>query len=166
MIYDNRNINAKISFNNFNKSYDIYIGNKYINLKSNWNIGHPLFSAIIDNNLSYFSIIRNGPKFKINHNGSSLEVLVLSNRHSELNKIMIPRKKEDLSKLLLAPMPGLLVSLLVNEHQEVEENQPLAIIEAMKMENIIKSTKTTKVKKINCKEGDSLEVDQIILEFE
>ena len=79
---------------------------------------------------------------------------------------MIPRKKEDLSKLLLAPMPGLLVSLLVNEHQEVEENQPLAIIEAMKMENIIKSTKTTKVKKINCKEGDSLEVDQIILEFE
>ena len=166
VIYDNRNINAKISFNNFNKSYDIYIGNKYINLKSNWNIGHPLFSAIIDNNLSYFSIIRNGPKFKINHNGSSLEVLVLSNRHSELNKIMIPRKKEDLSKLLLAPMPGLLVSLLVNEHQEVEENQPLAIIEAMKMENIIKSTKTTKVKKINCKEGDSLEVDQIILEFE
>ena len=63
VIYDNRNINAKISFNNFNKSYDIYIGNKYINLKSNWNIGHPLFSAIIDNNLSYFSIIRNGPKF-------------------------------------------------------------------------------------------------------
>ncbi len=166
VIYDNRNINAKISFNNFNKSYDIYIGNKYINLKSNWNIGHPLFSAIIDNNLSYFSIIRNGPKFKINHNGSSLEVLVLSNRHSELNKIMIPRKKEDLSKLLLAPMPGLLVSLLVDENQEVEENQPLAIIEAMKMENIIKSTKKTKVKKINCKEGDSLEVDQIILEFE
>ena len=85
--------------------------------------------------------------FKINHNGSSLEVLVLSNRHSELNKIMIPRKKEDLSKLLLAPMPGLLVSLLVDENQEVEENQPLAIIEAMKMENIIKSTKKTKVKR-------------------
>ena len=63
-------------------------------------------------------------------------------------------------------MPGLLVSLLVDENQEVEENQPLAIIEAMKMENIIKSTKKTKVKKINCKEGDSLEVDQIILEFE
>ena len=49
-------INSKISFNNYNKSYDIYIGKKYLNLKSNWNIGHPLFSAIIDNNLSYFSI--------------------------------------------------------------------------------------------------------------
>ena len=159
-------INSKISFNNFNKSYDIYIGNKYLNLKSNWNIGHPLFSAIIDNNLSYFSIKRNGPKFSINHNGSSSELLVFSKRHAELNEIMIPRKKEDLSRLLLAPMPGLLVSLLVKEKQIVDENQPLAIIEAMKMENIIRSEKKTKIKKINCTEGDSLEVDQIILEFE
>ena len=159
-------INSKISFNNFNKSYDIYIGKKYLNLKSNWNIGHPLFSAIIDNNLSYFSIKRNGPKFLINHNGSSSELLVFSKRHAELNEIMIPRKKEDLSKLLLAPMPGLLVSLLVKEKQIVDDNQPLAIIEAMKMENIIRSEKKTKIKKINCSEGDSLEVDQIILEFE
>jgi len=56
--------------------------------------------------------------------------------------------------------------LLVQENQEIEENQPLAVIEAMKMENIIKSEKKTKIKKINCSEGDSLEVDQIILEFE
>ena len=159
-------INSKISFNNFNKSYDIYIGKNYLNLKSNWNIGHPLFSAIIDNNLSYFSIKRNGPKFQINHNGISSELLVFSKRHAELNEIMIPRKKEDLSKLLLAPMPGLLVSLLVKEKQIVDENQPLAIIEAMKMENIIRSEKKTKIKKINCSEGDSLEVDQVILEFE
>ncbi|MAJ67307.1 MAG: acetyl/propionyl-CoA carboxylase subunit alpha [Rickettsiales bacterium] len=166
VIDDGKIINSKISFNNFNKSYDIYIGKKYLNLKSNWNIGHPLFSAIIDNNLSYFSIKRNGPKFLINHNGSSSELLVFSKRHAELNEIMIPRKKEDLSRLLLAPMPGLLVSLLVEEKQVVDENQPLAIIEAMKMENIIRSEKKTKIKKINCSEGDSLEVDQIILEFE
>ena len=166
VIDDGKIINSKISFNNFNKSYDIYIGKKYLNLKSNWNIGHPLFSAIIDNNLSYFSIKRNGPKFLINHNGSSSELLVFSKRHAELNEIMIPRKKEDLSRLLLAPMPGLLVSLLVKEKQIVDENQPLAIIEAMKMENIIRSEKKTKIKKINCSEGDSLEVDQIILEFE
>ena len=136
VIDNGKNINTKISFNNFNKSYDIYLGKKYVNLKSNWNIGHPLFSAIIDNHLSYFSIKRNGPKFEINHNGSSLNLLVLSKRHSELNKIMIPRKEEDKSKLLLAPMPGLLVSLLVKENQIVEENQALAIIEAMKMEKI------------------------------
>ena len=63
-------------------------------------------------------------------------------------------------------MPGLLVSLLIKEGQTVDENEPLAIIEAMKMENIIKSEKKVTIKKINCEEGDSLEVDQIILEFD
>ena len=157
---------VSISFNNFNKSYDIYVNKKYVNLKSNWNIGYPLFSAIIDNQLLYFSIRRNGPKFTINHKGALHDLTVLSKRHAELNEIMIPRQKEDTSKYLLAPMPGLLVSLLVKENQVVEENQPLAVIEAMKMENIIKSEKKVKIKKINCKEGDSLEVDQVILEFD
>ncbi len=166
VIDDNKTYNASISFNNFNKSYDIYVNKKYFSLKSNWNIGYPLFSAIIDNNLSYYSFKRNGPRFTINHKGALHDILVLSERHSELNKIMIPRKKEDKSKFLMAPMPGLLVSILVKENQVIEENQPLAIIEAMKMENIIKSEKKTTIKKVNCKEGDSLEVDQIIMEFE
>ncbi len=166
IIDENKTYNASISFNNFNKSYDIYVNKKYFNLKSNWNIGYPLFSAIIDNHLSYFSIKRNGPRFIINHKGALHSILVLSEKHSELNKIMIPRKKEDKSKFLMAPMPGLLVSILVKENQLIEENQPLAVIEAMKMENIIKSEKKTKIKKVNCKEGDSLEVDQVILEFE
>ena len=157
---------VSISFNNFNKSYDIYVNKKYVNLKSNWNIGYPLFSAIIDNQLLYFSIKRNGPKFTINHKGALHDLTVLSKRHAELNEIMIPRQKEDTSKYLLAPMPGLLVSLLVKENQIVEDNQPLAVIEAMKMENIIRSEKKVKIKKINCKEGDSLEVDQVILEFD
>ena len=60
---------------------------------------------------------------------------------------MIPRKEEDKSKLLLAPIPGLLVSLLVKEGQIIDENEPLAIIEAMKMENIIKSEKKLLLKK-------------------
>ena len=166
VIDDNKTYNASISFNNFNKSYDIYVNKKYFSLKSNWNIGYPLFSAIIDNNLSYYSFKRNGPRFTINHKGALHDILVLSERHSELNKIMIPRKKEDKSRFLMAPMPGLLVSILVKENQVIEENQPLAIVEAMKMENIIKSEKKTKIKKVNCKEGDSLEVDQIIMEFE
>ena len=62
--------------------------------------------------MHYFSIRRNGPK-NINHKGYVLELMVLSKRHSELNKIMKPRKKEDKSKYLIAPMPGLLVSFLL-----------------------------------------------------
>ncbi len=166
VIDNKKNINVKINYNNFNNNFDVYLPEKHFSIKSNWKIGYPLFSAIIDNKLHYFSIQRNGPKFKINHKGSMIDLLVLSERHSELNKIMIPRKKVDTSKFLLAPMPGLLVSLPVKNGDSVDENQPLAIIEAMKMENIIKSDKKVKIKKINCKEGDSLEVDQVILEFE
>ena len=166
VIDKNKQINVKINYNNFNDNYDIYLLNKHFSIKSNWKIGYPLFSAIVDNKLHYFSIMRSGPKITINHKGSILELLVLSERQSELNKIMKPPKKEDKSKYLLAPMPGLLVSIMVNEGDEVEEGQGLAVIEAMKMENIIKSEKKVKVKKVNCKEGDSLEVDQVILEFE
>ncbi len=160
-----KHINVKINYNNFNDNYDLYLLNKHISIKSNWKIGYPLFSAIVDNKLHYFSITRDGPKIIINHKGCVLELLVLSKRQSELNKIMKPRKKEDKSKFLLAPMPGLLVSLLVKEDDVIEEGQALAVIEAMKMENIIKSEKKVKIKKVNCKEGDSLEVDQVILEF-
>ncbi|MBC10567.1 MAG: acetyl/propionyl-CoA carboxylase subunit alpha [Rickettsiales bacterium] len=161
-----KSINVKINYNNFNNNYDLYLPNKRFSIKSNWKIGYPLFSAIIDNKLNYFSIQRDGPKFKINHKGTIVDLIVLSERHSELNKIMIPRTEEDKSKFLMAPMPGLLVSLLVKEGDFVDENQPLAIIEAMKMENIIKSDKKVKIRKVSCKEGDSLEVDQVMLEFD
>ncbi|MBS91972.1 MAG: acetyl/propionyl-CoA carboxylase subunit alpha [Rickettsiales bacterium] len=165
-VIDGKNsVSVKINYNNFNNNFDVYLPEKHFSIKSNWKIGYPLFSAIIDNKLHYFTIQRNGPKFRINHKGSIIDLLVLSERHSDLNKIMIPRKEEDKSKFLLAPMPGLLVSLLVKEGDSIEENEPLAIVEAMKMENIIKSDKKVKIKKVNCKEGDSLEVDQIILEF-
>ena len=129
---DTKNILTN-NFNNFNNNYDVYLLNKHFSIKSNWKIGYPLFSAIIDNKLHYFSIIRDGARFKINHKGAIIDLLVLSGRHLELNKIMIPRKEEDKSNMLLSPMPGLLVSLSVKEGQIVDENEPLAIIEAMKI---------------------------------
>ncbi len=166
VIGNSETVDTKITFNNFNKSYDIYVNNHYLNLKSNWKIGHPLVSVLIENKLFYFTVQRNGPIYKFNHKGAEVELKVLTNRHTELNKLMIPRKEEDKSKFLLSPMPGLLTSILVKEKEKVEEDQPLAIIEAMKMENIIKAEKASTIKKINCSNGDSLEVDQVILEFD
>ena len=166
VICKSETVETKIAFNNFNKSYDIYVNNDYLNLKSDWKIGHPLVSVLIENKLFYFTVERNGPIYKFNHKGAEVELKVLTDRHTELNKLMIPRKDEDKSKFLLSPMPGLLTSILVKERDKVEENQPLAIIEAMKMENIIKAEKASKIKKIKCANGDSLEVDQVILEFE
>ena len=71
----------------------------------------------------------------------------------------------DTSKLLLCPMPGLVVSIAVAEGEEVEEGQPLATVEAMKMENILRAEKKATVAKINAAAGDSLAVDDVIMEF-
>ena len=166
IISKNKKSKAKITFNNYNQNYDIFIDKKYFNLKSDWKIGFPLLSALIENKLLYFGIIRNGPKYTISHKSLKIEIIVLSDRHTELNSLMIPRKKIDTSKFLLSPMPGLLVSIFVKKGQKVQEGESIAVIEAMKMENIIKAEKELIIKDIFSQEGDSLLVDQSIMEFE
>ena len=79
---------------------------------------------------------------------------------------MIEKIPPDLSKYLICPMPGLLVALHVAEGDKVEAGQPLAVVEAMKMENILRAEKSATVKAVNAKAGDSLAVDAIILELE
>ena len=79
---------------------------------------------------------------------------------------MIEKIPPDLSKFLLCPMPGLLVALHVGEGDTVVEGQPLAVVEAMKMENILRAEKNGVVKSLEAAQGDSLAVDAVILELE
>ena len=79
---------------------------------------------------------------------------------------MIEKEPPDLSKMLLCPMPGLLVKLHVGEGEAVQPGQPLATVEAMKMENILRAEKEGTIAKINAGEGASLAVDEVILELE
>jgi propionyl-CoA carboxylase alpha chain len=79
---------------------------------------------------------------------------------------LIEKIPPDLSKFLIAPMPGLLVRLDVKEGDAVQPGQPLAVVEAMKMENILRAEKAATVKSLAAKAGDSLAVDQVILELE
>ena len=79
---------------------------------------------------------------------------------------MLVKPPPDLSKLLICPMPGLLVKLHVGEGDEVQPGQPLATVEAMKMENILRAEKQAVVGRINAEEGESLAVDAVILELE
>ncbi|KAG1647383.1 Propionyl-CoA carboxylase alpha chain, mitochondrial [Nymphon striatum] len=85
---------------------------------------------------------------------------------TELAELMPEKVAPDTSKLLLCPMPGLVVKLHVAEGESVEEGQPLAMIEAMKMENVLRAEKAGVVAKVPVSEGDSLAVDEIIMEFE
>jgi len=103
--------------------------------------------------------------FRMRTRGADLKVLVRTPRQAELSKHMQEKLPPDTSKILLCPMPGLLVKIDVEIGQEVQEGQPLCTVEAMKMENILRAERKGVVAKINSSVGDSLAVDDIILEF-
>ncbi|MEP2234710.1 MAG: acetyl/propionyl/methylcrotonyl-CoA carboxylase subunit alpha [Alteripontixanthobacter sp.] len=98
--------------------------------------------------------------------GATHQLGVLPASIAELTRHMIEKIPPDLSKLLICPMPGLLVKLHVDEGDEVQPGQPLATVEAMKMENILRAEKAATVSKVNAQEGESLAVDAVILELE
>ena len=104
--------------------------------------------------------------FRMRTRGADLKVLVRTPRQAELSKHMQEKLPPDTSKMLLCPMPGLLVKIDVEIGQEVQEGQPLCTVEAMKMENILRTERKGIVSKINAAAGDSLAVDDIIMEFE
>ena len=104
--------------------------------------------------------------FKLTTRGASHAARVLPARAAPYAQHLIEKVPPDLSKFLIAPMPGLLVRLDVAEGDKVEAGQPLAVVEAMKMENILRAAKTGTVKSISAKTGDSLAVDAVILELE
>ncbi len=108
--------------------------------------------------------IRSG--FRLTTRGASHAIRVLPGHVAPLATHMIDKVPPDLSRYLICPMPGLLVALHVKEGDKVEAGQPLAVIEAMKMENILRAEKTGVVKSLNAAQGESLAVDSIILELE
>ena len=108
--------------------------------------------------------VRSG--FRLTTRGASHITRVLPARIAPYAAHMIDKVPPDLSKFLLCPMPGLLVRLDVGEGDRVEPGQPLAVVEAMKMENILRAEKAGRVKAVNASPGDSLAVDEVILELE
>ena len=103
--------------------------------------------------------------YRIRWRGADMNVQLISKRQAQYLHLMPEKIAPDTSKLLLCPMPGLVVSIAVAEGEEVEEGQPLATVEAMKMENILRAEKKATVAKINAAAGDSLAVDDVIMEF-
>ncbi len=97
--------------------------------------------------------------------GSTVEARVYTRREAELAALMPEKRVEDQSKKLLCPMPGLIKSILVSLGQEVKAGEILCVVEAMKMENVLRAERDGVVKNIDVKEGDSLAVDAPIMEF-
>ncbi|QXZ10980.1 acetyl/propionyl/methylcrotonyl-CoA carboxylase subunit alpha [Comamonas sp. Y33R10-2] len=109
---------------------------------------------------------KNPLALRVVHDGTQVDVLVLSPKGAQMHKLMPYKAPPDLSKFLLSPMPGLLVDVAVQPGQKVQAGEKLAVIEAMKMENILFAAQDGVVGKISATKGDSLAVDDIILEFE
>jgi propionyl-CoA carboxylase alpha chain len=111
-------------------------------------------------------IERLGLDFHVAHNGARIKARVMSPRGAELNALMPFKAPPDLSKFLLSPMPGLLADVVVQAGQVVRAGEKLAVIEAMKMENILVATNDGVVAEVTASKGESLAVDQVILRFE
>ena len=130
-----------------------------------WRPGEPLLRATLDGRPVVFQIARRGIGMELSRGGATLRLSVLTPRAAELLTLMPVKPPPDLSRFLMSPMPGLLISLAVEEGQEVKAGEELAVIEAMKMENLLRAERDGQVAKIHARPGDNLAVDQIILEF-
>jgi propionyl-CoA carboxylase alpha chain len=137
-----------------------------VDIVGRWVPGQRLLTVVIDGRLRTVQVRRVGRSWELQTRGATHKVQVFSPHVADLSQFMIEKPAPDLSRLLLAPMPGLLTKLDVAIGDKVEPGQPIAVMEAMKMENILRAPKAATVKATPAKAGESLAVDQVIVEFE
>ena len=137
-----------------------------IRITGDWFPGKKLANMNANDNKLVIKMSKLTGGFRMRTRGADLKVLVRSPRQAELSEYMQEKLPPDTSKMLLCPMPGLIVKIDVKVGQEVQEGQPLCTVEAMKMENILRAERTGTIAKINSNVGDSLAVDDVILEFD
>jgi propionyl-CoA carboxylase alpha chain len=145
---------------------DITVDGVPLDLDMEYTPGDRIIEAEIGDEPLAVKILRTRAGFKLTTRGASHAVRVLPAHIAPLALHMIEKIPPDMSRFLLAPMPGLLVALHVAAGEKVEAGQPLAVVEAMKMENILRAEKSGTVKSLSAAAGDSLAVDAVILEME
>lgn len=133
---------------------------------SDWAPGQPLATFTIDDVPLVLKVRAISGGYKVRYRGAEINVLLYTPRRAELSEYMLEKLPPDTSKMLLCPMPGLIVNLNVSVGDEIQDGQALCTVEAMKMENVLRAEKQGVVSKINAEIGDSLAVDAVIMEFE
>jgi propionyl-CoA carboxylase alpha chain len=141
-------------------------GGETYHVLSAWQFGQPLFRGTVNGSQVCIQVERRNMHYRLFHWGSQVDIMVLTARGAELLACMPVKEPPDMSRFLLSPMPGLLTQLRVDEGHEVQSGQDLAVVEAMKMENVLVAERDGKVAKVRAAVGDTLAVDQPILEFE
>ncbi len=152
--------------NSPNGSLEVRVGERNFVFETSWAPGQPLFTALVNGDEVCVQVERDGPIYKLQHMGLTAEARVLSPLAAEMLARMPEKEKPDTSKQVISPMPGLLVSLSVAEGEEVKQGEPVAVIEAMKMENQLFAESDGIVAKIHFEPGNSLAVGALIIELE
>ncbi|MHA6289463.1 acetyl-CoA carboxylase biotin carboxylase subunit [Maricaulis sp. CAU 1757] len=137
-----------------------------ISLKTEWRPGQHLFEAEIDGDPVALEFADRTEGYAMRHRGFSATAIVCTPRAAELHAILPEKEKPDLAKLVVSPMPGLVVTLEVEEGQEVKTGEPLIIVEAMKMENVLRAETDGVIKSIKVEAGASVAADELLIEFE
>jgi propionyl-CoA carboxylase alpha chain len=130
-----------------------------------WRPGRPVFRGVLDGRPFAAQVEPLPEGFRVRHRAASAKVLVLTPRTAELHERLPPKQAADTSKMVLSPMPGLVVTLDVAVGQLVRTGEAVAVIEAMKMQNIIRAERDGTVKAVNAKAGDSVAADEVLVEF-
>jgi len=130
-----------------------------------WRPGKPVFKAALNGKAFTVQVAPAAEGFTIRHRAAKARVLVLTPRNAELHGKLPEKQAADTSKLVLSPMPGLVVSMDVAAGQQVREGEVVCVLEAMKMQNIIRAERDGLVKAVNAKSGDPVAADEVLVEF-
>jgi len=140
--------------------------NRVLSLETvDWRPGNPLFRGRLDGRAFTVTVAPAAEGFVIRHRAAKAKVLVLNPRSAELHLKLPAKQAADTSKMIISPMPGLVVSMDVALGQEVKEGEVVCVIEAMKMQNIIRAERDGVVKTVSAKGGDSVAADEVLVEF-
>ena len=145
---------------------DVTIDGEVLRVESGWTPGRTLARLVVGGQGLVLKVDEIVHGFRIRTRGADLRVHVRTPRQAELAALMPVKTAADTSRLLLCPMPGLIVRIDVAVGDEVQVGQALAVVEAMKMENVLRAERKGRVSRVHASAGDSLAVDAVILEFE
>jgi propionyl-CoA carboxylase alpha chain len=145
---------------------DVTIESESFRVRTQWNPSDPIFHGRVNGYGVSMMVKRTGAGYRLTHGGCQYEVKVMSPRAAELLGRMPPKRVERTDKFLLAPMPGLLMNIRVEVGQDIRAGDPVAVIEAMKMENQLLAESDGVVAKIHAQVGESVKLDDPIVEFE
>ena len=157
----------EIISNDINNLFKIKVehNSKLYEVAVSWNIGDPILQITLDAETFLMQVSKSLSKYNICHAGFDVQSKVTECEIFNLSKLIPKKVKNTLSKTLISPMPGQVVKVCVSENQKVNLGEDLIILDAMKMENILKADKDIIVKKINVKAGDIVSVDQELITF-